>query len=197
MSVTSAAPLAAFLALTARRVRQDLQFSRIFLVDLSATAAYGATTLLLLAWGDATSQSTRALCVAGAAYVSLLLLKIGLVVYLEKRGGDARQFIGSETLVTSGVYAFSRNPVYAVSLLQSLAWSLGLIGFGLGGAGLCPLTLLAAAALLYGHFWGMDRLIVPHEEEALRARHPEAFGAYCARVNRWLGWRAQAEMTSR
>ncbi len=197
MSVTLPKAHVPFFALAARRVKQDVQFSRIFLVDLAATCAYGATTLLLWRLNAPIPQGAYALLVAGGAYGLLLALKIALVLYLEKRGGDARQFVGSETLVTSGAYAFSRNPVYVVSLLQSLAWSLGLTVFGLASAPPCILGLLLAPALLYGHYWGIDRLIVPNEEAALRARHPEAFAAYCGRVNRWFGRRAQANSTSR
>ncbi len=197
MSVTLAKRPVPPLALAARRIRRDLQFSRIFLVDLAATFAYGATTLLLLGPGAPTPQGARVLLAAGAAYGLLLALKIALVIYLEKRGGDARQFMASETLVTGGVYAFSRNPVYVVSLLQSLVWSLGLIGFALARETPCALSSLMAPALLYGHYWGMDRLIVPNEEAALRTRHPDAFAAYCGRVNRWFGRRGQTEITSR
>lgn len=183
---------ASILGFVAQRFRQDLQFSRIFLVDFVACAAYAAMTLLLLGLADPTLQGARALIFAGLGWIVFFVLKILLVVYLEKRGGDAREFVGSETLVTSGVYAFSRNPVYVMSLLQSLCWSLGLVGLGLGGHPYAWLACLAAPALLYGHYWGMDRLIVPNEEAALRAKHPEEFAAYCARVNRWFGprWRS-------
>ncbi|PPD43679.1 MAG: hypothetical protein CTY15_09050 [Methylocystis sp.] len=174
----------------AKRIRQDLQFSRIFLVDLAASAAYAATTLLLLSLAHPGEEGARALILAAAGWALFCGLKIALVVYLEKRGGDARQFVGSETLVMSGVYAWSRNPVYVMSLAQSLCWSLGLVGLGLGGHPYALLAYVAAPALLYGHWWGMDHLIVPNEEAALRAKHPEAFAAYCARVNRWFGPRA-------
>lgn len=197
MSPTSTKALPSFLALAARRVRQDMQFSRIFLVDLATASAYAATTALLFLHGAPSPEGARALLVAGVIYGLLLALKIRLVIYLEMRGGDARQFVGSQKLVTRGVYAYSRNPVYVVSLLQSLAWSLGLLGVGAASDSLYAVSLLAAPALLYGHYWGMDRLIVPHEEAVLHTRHPDAFAAYCARVNRWFGRRAQPEITSR
>lgn len=187
MSLSVDAERSSVLAFIARRIRQDLQFSRIFLVDLAACAAYAATTLLLLALAAPTEAGARALLLAALGWMIFLVLKILLVVYLEKRGGDAREFVGSEALVTSGVYAISRNPVYVLSLVQSLAWSLGLIGLGRSGHPYALLAFAAAPALLYGHWWGMDRLIVPHEEAALRGKHPDAFAAYCARVNRWLG----------
>lgn len=175
------------LAFIVQRVRQDLQFSRIFLVDFAACAAYAATTLLLLGLSDPAEDGARALIFAAMGWILFFGLKILLVVYLEKRGGDAREFVGSDILVTSGVYGLSRNPVYVMSLLQSLCWSLGLLGLGASGHPYAWLAYLAAPALLYGHWWGMDRLIVPHEEAALRARHPLEFAAYCSRVNRWFG----------
>lgn len=189
MSLSAHSKPPSIFAQIARRIRQDLQFSRIFLVDLAASAAYVATTLLLLALADPTVDDAWVLIVAAQGWVLLFVLKILLVVYLEKSGGDAREFIGSEKLVTSGVYAFSRNPVYVISLIQSLCWSAGLVGLGLSGHPYGWLACLAAPALLYGHWWGMDRLIVPHEEAALREKHGDAFSAYCSKVNRWLGRR--------
>lgn len=189
MSLSFGGRPASLMAFIAQRVRQDLQFSRIFLVDFAASAAYAATTLLLLGFADPSPRGGLALIVAALGWVIFFALKILLVVYLEKAGGDAREFVGSETLVTSGVYAFSRNPVYVMSLFQSLCWSLGFVGLGLSGQPHAWLAFLAAPGLLYGHYWGMDRLIVPHEEAALRAKHPEQFAAYCSRVNRWLGRR--------
>jgi protein-S-isoprenylcysteine O-methyltransferase Ste14 len=173
----------------ARRIRQDLQFSRIFQVDFAASASYTAMTLLLLGLAVPSEKGARALIFAGTGWILFFALKILLVVYLERRGGDAREFVGSQTLVTSGAYAFSRNPVYVMSLLQSLCWSLGFVGLGLFGHSYALLAYAAAPALLYFHWWGMDRLIVPHEEAALRKKHPETFPAYCARVNRWFGWK--------
>jgi protein-S-isoprenylcysteine O-methyltransferase Ste14 len=187
MSLSAEKPRAPILAVFAQRFRQDLQFSRIFLVDLAASAAYTATTLLLLGLAAPGPFGAYAISAAALGWALFLTLKILLVFYLERRGGDAREFVGSETLVTSGVYALSRNPVYVMSLLQSLCWSLGLAGVGFGGHPGGALACVAAATLLYGHYWGMDRLIVPHEEAALRRKHPEAFAAYCARVNRWFG----------
>ncbi|WBK02169.1 methyltransferase family protein [Methylocystis parvus] len=177
----------AILTFVVRRIRQDLQFSRIFLVDFAASASYAATTLILLSLGDPTEGGARALIFAAMGWVLFFVLKILLVIYLERRGGDAREFVGSKTLVTSGVYGLSRNPVYVMSLLQNLCWSLGLIGLGASGHPFACLAFLAAPALLYGHWWGMNRLIVPHEEAALRKKHGAAFDAYCAKVNRWFG----------
>jgi len=169
--------------------RRDLQFSNIFIVEASATAAYLATTALLAARNAPVPQGLCVLIAACLAYAALFCAKVALVIYLERQGGDARQFCASDRLVTTGAYALSRNPVYVLSLAQSAAWSLGLLGLGLGEWINAIVAGLAAMSLLYAHYWGMDRLIVPHEEAALRGKHPEAFATYCAHVNRWFGRR--------
>ncbi len=90
---------------------------------------------------------------------------------------------------TSGFYAWSRNPVYVVSLIESFLWSILLVILAQGQEA-AVIGYALAPALLYGHYWGMDRLIVPHEEAALKSGHPEEFAAYCASVRRWFGRRA-------
>jgi protein-S-isoprenylcysteine O-methyltransferase Ste14 len=189
-------PQATTLALLAGRIRRDLQFSNIFLVDLTASLAYALATLLIISQGDLAPKGELALIWFGVAYLGLHAAKILLVIYLERQGGDAREFVGSERLVTSGFYAFSRNPVYLLSLAQSLIWSLALI-FGSAGGHAAWVAYYLAPLLLYAHYWGMDRLIIPNEEAALRLKHPVEFGAYCARVRRWLGRRPQGGNASR
>lgn len=187
MSLTLGGPDTSLVAFIARRLRQDVQFSRIFLVDLCATLGFASATALFVWWIDPADPTP--LVLAAAAYALLFIVKIGLVVRLETKGGDAREFVGSETLVSDGAYAFSRNPVYVVALLESAVWAAGLVGLvcAEGGPGEAAAGAAAALTLLYGHYWGIDRLVIPHEEAALRARHPEAFDAYCARVRRWFG----------
>jgi len=171
------------------RLRRDMQFSGIFLCDFFAAVAFALASVYLL------NEVKFTLCgaIAAAIFFALVVIaqgaKIFGVILLEKRGGDAREFIGSDTLVTDGAYRYSRNPVYLVSILQSVAWSLLL----LVGALTQPLHLaLAAAALVIpvAHFVSIDRLIIPNEEEALRRVHPQSFADYAARVNRWFGRRA-------
>jgi protein-S-isoprenylcysteine O-methyltransferase Ste14 len=184
IAVDKARPSA--LAWLSRRFYRDLEFSRIFLVEFSVTAAYVAATALVILL-DAPS-SVEPLVPLVLAYSALFFLKIALVFYLERRGGDAREFGEPDQLVKTGAYALSRNPVYLISLAQSFVWSLGLCGLVVAGRLGIVAATFAAPALLYAHFMAMDRLIVPYEETALRGRHPEAFAAYCARVHRWFGW---------
>ena len=178
--------------LLARRIRQDLQFSRIFTVDLVATAAYLLATVAFykIIYDPAvTLESKSLLFVLCGIYVLLHAGKVGLIFQLERKGGDARQFVGSGTLVQDGVYGWSRNPVYLVSILQSAVWSVALVCLA-ASTGMNAVAALIAVALAYAHFWGIDRLVIPHEEAALKAVHPDEFAAYAAKVNRWFGRRA-------
>ena len=77
------------------------------------------------------------------------------------------------TIVRTGPYRFSRNPIYlAFSLLQ-----LGL-AFWVNSVGLL-IMLIPAHAL-------MSFVVVPREERYLEARFPAHYGPYRASVRRWL-----------
>jgi protein-S-isoprenylcysteine O-methyltransferase Ste14 len=77
------------------------------------------------------------------------------------------------TIVRTGPYRFSRNPIYlAFSLLQ-----LG-IAFSVNSLWLV-ITLLAAVAL-------MSLVVIPKEEWYLERRFPSEYPPYKASVRRWI-----------
>ena len=77
------------------------------------------------------------------------------------------------TIVRSGPYRFSRNPIYlAFSLLQ-----LGL-SFWLNSLALL-ITLIPAVALMW-------LVVIPREERYLEARFPSEYLPYKVSVRRWL-----------
>jgi protein-S-isoprenylcysteine O-methyltransferase Ste14 len=79
----------------------------------------------------------------------------------------------SSSLVRSGVYAFSRNPMYLGFLLLLLAWGIYLSN--------------ALALLLLPVFVAyMNRFQIEPEESALTARFGQEFVTYTTRVRRWL-----------
>ena len=80
------------------------------------------------------------------------------------------------SLVTSGVYAWTRNPMY-------LGLSVLLLGWAIKLGTLSPL----AGPLLFISL--MQYLQIPSEEDALRIRFGNDYQQYCHRVNRWLGRR--------
>lgn len=79
----------------------------------------------------------------------------------------------TSTLVTTGIYRRTRNPMYLGLLLLLSAWA-----FYLGAwLGFAPLALF----VLY-----MDRFQIEPEEHALSVTFGDAFSAYRSRVRRWL-----------
>ncbi len=87
-----------------------------------------------------------------------------------------RAVIGQEPdgLLSSGIYRFSRNPIYVGMLL---------VIFGQA------LLFASARIAVYGlTAWFLAHLaVVRLEEPHLRAKHGPAFEEYCRRVPRWLG----------
>jgi protein-S-isoprenylcysteine O-methyltransferase Ste14 len=77
------------------------------------------------------------------------------------------------TLVTSGPYRFSRNPMYVgmACLYVALGLSLGVIW----ALALLPVVLLT-----------VDRLVIAREEHYLKAKFGEAYREYKRGVRRWL-----------
>ena len=77
------------------------------------------------------------------------------------------------TLVTTGPFRFSRNPLY-VALVATQA-AIGVL--------VSSWWIEAAAAVL---MLLLDRMIIPGEESALAGLFPADFAAYRRRVRRWL-----------
>ena len=79
----------------------------------------------------------------------------------------------SSSLVVSGVYALSRNPMYLGFLLVLLGWAVFLAN--------ALAFLLLPAFLFY-----MNRFQIEPEERALTSLFGQAFVAYKSRVGKWL-----------
>ena len=108
-----------------------------------------------------------ALIVIGLA---LLVVAGGL---FQRAGTNLIPFREVTALVTTGVYRYSRNPMYLgmASVLLGLA-----ITVGATTALLVPPVFMAIIEFRY----------IRPEEEMLRGVFPEEFPAYCQRVRRWL-----------
>jgi protein-S-isoprenylcysteine O-methyltransferase Ste14 len=76
-------------------------------------------------------------------------------------------------LVTSGVYRFTRNPMYLGLTLVIVGWAAFL--------GAAWALLGAVAFVLY-----IDRFQIAPEERVLAAKFGEQYGEYTSRVRRWL-----------
>jgi len=117
----------------------------------------------------------------GRFYLMGALLVVALIVgvtallqfYRAKTTVNPMRPENSTTLVTNGVYAFSRNPMYFALLLVLLAW-----GLWLGNA---FNTILAAGFVSF-----MNKYQVSLEEKALGKRFGKEYGDYLTRVRRWF-----------
>jgi len=76
-------------------------------------------------------------------------------------------------LVTSGIYAFSRNPMYLGFLLLLVAWA-------------SYLSHALVWLLLPVFVWYLNRFQIELEEQALSQLFPETFPKYRQVVGRWI-----------
>ena len=76
-------------------------------------------------------------------------------------------------MVTSGVYRFSRNPMYLGFFLALAGWAI-------------YLSHLLAIALLPLFVLYINRFQIPPEERTLSEKFPQEFTAYKGSVRRWL-----------
>jgi protein-S-isoprenylcysteine O-methyltransferase Ste14 len=118
---------------------------------------------------------------SGRRFVALVVLLLAAAIGLAGAGSfrKARTTVNplqpdlASALVTTGIYRYTRNPMYVAVALALLSWSLFL------GHALAPLGAFAFVA------W-MDRRQIPAEEHALRGLFGAGFERYCSQVRRWL-----------
>ena len=111
--------------------------------------------------------------VLGSWVRGLYLLGFGAFIEFQKAQTTLDPHGSTTQLVTSGIYRFSRNPIY-----------LGLLFFVIG------LPLYA------GSYWGiviaplyiflMNHLVIQHEEVYLEQKFGEFYTGYQSRVRRWV-----------
>lgn len=112
---------------------------------------------------------------AAAAWAGLALALVWTVVTQMQMGVSWRIGIDrahATALVTTGLFAWSRNPIF-------LGMRVCLLSLFLLRPNALTLALLLSGELLIG-------FQVRLEEAFLRERHGAAYAAYCARVGRWL-----------
>ena len=111
-------------------------------------------------------------------YIVLILgILVALVALLQfwkaKTTIDPLGFDKTNRLVTSGIFSYTRNPMYLGLLLLLIAW-----GLHLGNA---FNTLLAAGFVYY-----MNHFQIRYEEEALQKKFGKQYQLYCKAVRRWF-----------
>jgi protein-S-isoprenylcysteine O-methyltransferase Ste14 len=151
-----------------------------------SNALFVATFYLYLASGQ-TAPSTFAVIVIAAIVLCTQAIKVALMFWLDWRGGDASSK-PSHVLVTHGIYSYSRNPAYLLTVLQDALWALCLLIATIGtgdGLGVTAFALISPIV----HFVVLDRYVIRAEEAKLLNGHPSAYPAYFNSVNRWIGRR--------
>jgi protein-S-isoprenylcysteine O-methyltransferase Ste14 len=106
-----------------------------------------------------------------------LLLGLAVLIWarlqFKKANAEIHTFRSPRSLVTGGIFRFSRNPMYLGFLLLLLAAAFYVNAWC---ALLAPLAFFAASVLWY----------IPHEEQTLRASFGSAYDDYAWRVRRWI-----------
>jgi protein-S-isoprenylcysteine O-methyltransferase Ste14 len=165
----------------------EIEFSPSFICDLVVSIAYLVVTTYLYVASAHSAPSTAAVIFIAVVVLAAQATKVALMFSLVRRGGDAG-LKQSHTLVTDGIYRFSRNPAYLVTILQNVAWSLLLMAAIVGQpAGVMAVTVIVALPL--AHFLVLDRLVIRQEEADLARWHPASYAGYAGGVNRWIGRR--------
>ena len=86
---------------------------------------------------------------------------------------DPRTPEKASTLVTSGLYSISRNPMYLGLLIMMIAWGV-------------YLTNVFSIAFVVGYVLYLTKFQIKPEEAALENLFGEDYTAYKGRVRRWL-----------
>ena len=102
-----------------------------------------------------------------------LALVVWAIVTITRAGSNVPTNLPTTTIVESGPYRFTRNPIY-------LGMFLGLIGLAIAFDSLWLLMMLVPFALVirYG--------VVPREEAYLERKFGDVYRGYRSRVRRWL-----------
>lgn len=141
-------------------------------IDATFALAMWATARLLP--GLSADWPGRIVLSVALALAGVLLALAGVVSFRRHRTTvNPLKPQAASALVSTGAYAFTRNPMYLGMLVVLVAWGL-------------YLSNLAAAVLVPLFVPCLNRLQILPEERVLRAKFGAAFDAYAARVRRWI-----------
>jgi len=111
---------------------------------------------------------------AGLVFVGLLVALVAVLQFrLARTTANPMSPHKASALISSGIYRWSRNPMYvglALALLGVAAWG----------------STLAGYLLVLGFCWYLTRFQIIPEEKALLAAFGQEYAQYMARVRRWV-----------
>ena len=102
-----------------------------------------------------------------------IVLNLAADALLKKHGTTVKPFENSTVLITSGVYKFSRNPMYLGMILM-------LIGVALLMGSITPYSIIPVFIII------IDKTFIRTEEDMLDRQFGRAWIAYRDKVRRWL-----------
>ena len=140
---------------------------------ICAALTAGGIILRNLGWLDSGDLPAWDVSMTIAGFV--LLLAAAYLYYQAHLRTKLFDHVRQNHLVTTGVYAWVRNPVYSAAMLA------------------CTGLLLMAHNLwlliLPPLFWAlMTAMLIPTEERWLRELYGQEYADYCAKVNRCIPW---------
>ncbi len=116
----------------------------------------------------------RLICATGAVVIGLAVAGMGIVSFrMAKTTVNPMKPESSSALVVSGIYRWTRNPMYLGFLWILLGWGI-------------YLSNVPAYVVLPGFVLYMNRFQIEPEERALLRLFGRAFAEYRARVRKWI-----------
>ena len=109
-----------------------------------------------------------------AAAVALFFVFVAVIQHQLRVSLSIPSFGEPKRLVTDGIFALTRNPMYVAFLLPLLSI-----------ACYSPIAAIAAVAL---YILSMNSLVIAVEEETLASMFGSPFRRYCLATPRWLVW---------
>src|SRR5262249_9556612 len=100
-----------------------IEFSPSFIAVVVFQTLYVAVTTYLFVASYRVAPSPDAIALIAFIVLVAQAAKVALMFSLDRRGGKAGSG-QAHMLVTCGVYQYSRNPAYLVTIAQNVLWSL-------------------------------------------------------------------------
>ena len=136
-----------------------------------------ATVLVFCLWFDGSFATHASPAWARIAGIGLVALGVTLIIsslgLFFSRRTRPEPWKPATTLVTDGIYRFTRNPMYLGMATVYAGVALAYLS-GLAAVLLIPLQIL------------MNRLVIPREEAYLSRQFTHEYVRYLGRVRRWL-----------
>lgn len=142
-----------------------------------AVVAVAAALMALIAWAFPVAEFrfTPPMALAGAMVgLGAAIAAAGVLAFRRARTTvNPMTPDASSSMVSTGIYRLTRNPMYLGFLLALVGWAL-MLG---------TLLALVPVALYVGY---MNRFQIVPEERALRGKFGADYDAYAGRVRRWF-----------